>query len=60
MPKTDINTILKHGINSKATLVDYSSPKLKKELRILNKNISEYLKNKRVSNKRLSEIVITI
>lgn len=58
MPKTDINTILKHGADTKLDDVDYSSPEQQKKLKEMKKKSEAALKNKWVSIDRLSKFII--
>lgn len=58
MPKTDINKILKNGDKTKIKTVDYSTPAAKKKLATLKKQSEKCLKNKEVSDYRLSQIII--
>jgi hypothetical protein len=58
MPKTNINTILKHGTATKLKNVDYSSNAKKRELEELKKKSETALQNKEVSVQKLSRFVI--
>jgi hypothetical protein len=58
MPRTDINTILKQGKDSKAEFVDYTTPEQIEKLKQLRKESEQSLKNKEVNIERLRNFII--
>jgi hypothetical protein len=58
MPKTDINTILKDGSETKVETVDYTSPLKKQELKQVKEKSETALQNKDVSLQKLNKFVI--
>ncbi len=59
MPKTDINTILKNGANTKIKTVDYSTPEQKAALKEMKLKSEESLNNKNINVHRLANMYIT-
>jgi len=58
MPKTNINTILTNGANTKPNSVNYSSPAKKAELQELKEKSDTALRNKEVNIQKLSKFVM--
>lgn len=56
--KTDINSILKKGAKTKIKYIDYSTEKEQKELLLLKAEAEKVLKNKDVSQFKMSQIII--
>lgn len=60
MAKTDINKILKDGARTKVETIDYSAPSKKKELAEIKDKSDRALRNKYVSQHRLSKLIINL
>jgi predicted RNA-binding protein with RPS1 domain len=60
MPKTNINDILKKGTSLKVKILDYSDPKLKKQLIELRAKCKIIESNKNVDWAKLANTYITI
>lgn len=56
--RTDINTILKDGANTKIKTIDYSTPFQQKRLKEVKERADIAMENKFISQYKLSKIII--
>lgn len=60
MPTTNINSILKKGVDTTIKTVDYSTPEKQEQLKQLKVKSETALKNKYVNPNKLNKIIINV